>query len=153
EWARRRAATPTAARGPSSRAAETRRGQRRRTRLAARPGQRPRPRRPSLKRPRPTRPRMPRSLKRPRSPRRRPPRRRVRPDPRMTPSPEDVRDMPAIDSGGGHVRLRLDIAYDGTDFAGWATQAGQRTVAGVLEEALSTVFRTALQLRGAGRAD
>ncbi|MGV0684378.1 tRNA pseudouridine(38-40) synthase TruA [Mycolicibacterium thermoresistibile] len=71
----------------------------------------------------------------------------------MTPSPEDVRDMPAIDSGGGHVRLRLDIAYDGTDFAGWATQAGQRTVAGVLEEALSTVFRTALQLRGAGRTD
>ena len=61
--------------------------------------------------------------------------------------------MPAIDSGGGHVRLRLDIAYDGTEFAGWAAQAGQRTVAGVLDEALSTVFRTPVQLRAAGRTD
>jgi tRNA pseudouridine38-40 synthase len=62
-------------------------------------------------------------------------------------------DEPAIDSGGGFVRLRLDIAYDGTEFAGWAVQAGQRTVAGVLEDALSTVFRTPVQLRAAGRTD
>jgi tRNA pseudouridine38-40 synthase len=60
---------------------------------------------------------------------------------------------PAIDSGGGFVRLRLDIAYDGTEFAGWAVQAGQRTVAGVLDEALSTVFRVPVQLRAAGRTD
>ncbi|MGV0792791.1 tRNA pseudouridine(38-40) synthase TruA [Mycolicibacterium sp. XJ1819] len=60
---------------------------------------------------------------------------------------------PAIDSGGGFVRLRLDIAYDGTDFAGWALQAGQRTVAGVLDEALSTVFRVPVTLRAAGRTD
>ncbi|BBZ49386.1 tRNA pseudouridine(38-40) synthase TruA [Mycobacterium heidelbergense] len=51
------------------------------------------------------------------------------------------------------VRLRLDIAYDGTEFAGWADQAGQRTVAGVLDEALTTVFRTPVRLRGAGRTD
>ncbi len=51
------------------------------------------------------------------------------------------------------VRLRLDIAYDGTDFAGWATQAGHRTVAGVLDEALTTVFRTPVRLRAAGRTD
>jgi tRNA pseudouridine38-40 synthase len=62
-------------------------------------------------------------------------------------------DEPAILSGGGFVRLRLDIAYDGTDFAGWAVQAGQRTVAGVLADALSTVFRTPVQLRAAGRTD
>ena len=61
--------------------------------------------------------------------------------------------MPATDSGGGHVRLRLDIAYDGTDFAGWAVQAGQRTVAGVLNDALSTVFRVPAQLFAAGRTD
>jgi tRNA pseudouridine38-40 synthase len=61
--------------------------------------------------------------------------------------------MPAIDSGGGLVRLRLDIAYDGTDFAGWALQVGQRTVAGTLDEALSTVFRTPVQCRAAGRTD
>ena len=50
-------------------------------------------------------------------------------------------------------RLRLDIAYDGTEFAGWAVQAGQRTVAGVLGEALTTVFRTSVQVRAAGRTD
>jgi tRNA pseudouridine38-40 synthase len=60
---------------------------------------------------------------------------------------------PAIDSGGGFVRLRLDIAYDGTEFAGWAVQAGLRTVAGVLDDALSTVFRMPVQLRAAGRTD
>jgi tRNA pseudouridine38-40 synthase len=62
---------------------------------------------------------------------------------------------PAIDSGGGlvHVRLRLDIAYDGTDFAGWATQAGQRTVAGVIDDALSRVFRNPVLTRAAGRTD
>jgi tRNA pseudouridine38-40 synthase len=51
------------------------------------------------------------------------------------------------------VRLRLDIAYDGTEFAGWAIQAGQRTVAGVLDEALTTVFRTPVRLYAAGRTD
>jgi tRNA pseudouridine38-40 synthase len=60
---------------------------------------------------------------------------------------------PAIDSGGGFVRLRLDIAYDGTEFAGWAVQAGQRTVAGILDDAFSTVFRVPVQLRAAGRTD
>lgn len=62
-------------------------------------------------------------------------------------------NKPAIDTGGGLVRLRLDIAYDGTEFAGWAVQAGRRTVAGVLDEALSTVFRTPVVLRAAGRTD
>ena len=64
-----------------------------------------------------------------------------------------MNDAPAIDADGGCVRLRLDIAYDGTDFAGWATQAGQRTVAGLLDEAFSTVFRTSVRLRAAGRTD
>jgi tRNA pseudouridine38-40 synthase len=71
----------------------------------------------------------------------------------MPTSPSDMNDRPAIDSGGGFVRLRLEIAYDGTEFAGWAVQAGQRTVAGVLDEAMSTVFRVPVQLRAAGRTD
>ncbi len=62
-------------------------------------------------------------------------------------------NVPVTGSGGGHVRIRLDIAYDGTDFAGWAAQDGHRTVAGVLDEALSTVFRTPVRVFGAGRTD
>jgi tRNA pseudouridine38-40 synthase len=62
-------------------------------------------------------------------------------------------DGPAIGADGGTVRLRLDISYDGTDFAGWAVQAQHRTVAGVLDDALSTVFRTPVRLFGAGRTD
>ncbi len=40
----------------------------------------------------------------------------------------------------GQTRYRLDIAYDGTNFNGWATQPGLRTVQGVLEDALSLVL-------------
>ncbi|MER7115300.1 tRNA pseudouridine(38-40) synthase TruA [Saccharomonospora azurea] len=48
------------------------------------------------------------------------------------------RSEPAIPSGeGGLARLRIDLAYDGTDFSGWARQPGRRTVQGVLEDALS----------------
>jgi len=49
---------------------------------------------------------------------------------------------PAVDPDGGSVRLRLDLGYDGTGFRGWAVQPGQRTVAGLLEQALATVLRT-----------
>jgi tRNA pseudouridine38-40 synthase len=61
--------------------------------------------------------------------------------------------MPTSPSDMGASRLRVDIAYDGTDFAGWAVQAGQRTVAGVLDDALSTVFRVTVTVRAAGRTD
>ncbi|MFG2002692.1 tRNA pseudouridine(38-40) synthase TruA [Spirillospora sp. NPDC048911] len=39
------------------------------------------------------------------------------------------------------VRLRLDISYDGSGFAGWARQPGQRTVQGVIEDALARLLR------------
>lgn len=39
------------------------------------------------------------------------------------------------------VRVRLDLSYDGTDFAGWAFQHDQRTVQGELEKALATICR------------
>jgi tRNA pseudouridine38-40 synthase len=39
------------------------------------------------------------------------------------------------------VRVRLDLGYDGRDFAGWARQPGRRTVAQVLEEALGRALR------------
>ncbi|WHU48415.1 tRNA pseudouridine(38-40) synthase TruA [Gordonia sp. L191] len=60
----------------------------------------------------------------------------------------------ATDSGnGGFVRLRFDIGYDGTDFAGWARQVGQRSVCGVLEDTLATVLRVPIRLTVAGRTD
>ena len=39
------------------------------------------------------------------------------------------------------MRLRIDLGYDGTDFHGWASQPGLRTVQAVLEEALRVVLR------------
>src|SRR5947209_10769205 len=51
------------------------------------------------------------------------------------------------------VVLRLDLAYDGTRFRGWARQPGQRTVEGVLQETLERVLRHAPELSVAGRTD
>lgn len=51
------------------------------------------------------------------------------------------------------MRLRLDIAYDGTDFHGWAVQPGRRTVAAVLGEALATLVRAPVPMAVAGRTD
>ena len=52
------------------------------------------------------------------------------------------------------VRVRLDLAYQGTAFAGWATQPGLRTVQGVLEEGLGQVLRgDPPRLTVAGRTD
>ena len=59
---------------------------------------------------------------------------------------------PTVDESA--VRLRLDLAYDGTDFSGWADQPGRRTVQGTLEAALATVTRLpAVRLTVAGRTD
>ena len=47
----------------------------------------------------------------------------------------------------------LTIEYDGTDFSGWATQPGRRTIQGELEAALGTVLRRPVALTVAGRTD
>jgi tRNA pseudouridine38-40 synthase len=62
-------------------------------------------------------------------------------------------DEPATVPGGGLVRLRLRITYDGTALHGWARQPAQRTVQGDLEAALSTVLRCPVELTVAGRTD
>ncbi|TDC99558.1 tRNA pseudouridine(38-40) synthase TruA [Nonomuraea deserti] len=53
------------------------------------------------------------------------------------------------------VRLRLDLAYDGTEFSGWARQPGRRTVQGEIEQALGRILRLGepAQLTVAGRTD
>ena len=65
-------------------------------------------------------------------------------------------DEPAAPFGdGGLVRVRLDLAYDGTAFAGWARQRDQRTVQAVVEDALGVVLRLTSppSLTVAGRTD
>jgi tRNA pseudouridine38-40 synthase len=49
--------------------------------------------------------------------------------------------------------VRLTLAYDGSGFRGWAQQKGQRTVEGVLRDALSRFLGSAPQLSVAGRTD
>lgn len=51
------------------------------------------------------------------------------------------------------MRIRIDLAYDGTDFHGWAVQPGLRTVEGELTLALSTILRRDVALTVAGRTD
>ncbi len=52
------------------------------------------------------------------------------------------------------VRLRLDVAYDGSGFSGWASQPGRRTVQATVESALTTVLRISrARLSVAGRTD
>lgn len=53
------------------------------------------------------------------------------------------------------LRVRIDLAYDGTDFSGWAAQPGRRTVEGELSAALTTLLRARepVRLTVAGRTD
>jgi tRNA pseudouridine38-40 synthase len=50
-------------------------------------------------------------------------------------------------------RYRLDIEYDGSAFAGWQRQAGQRSVQEAIESALRAFCGEAVPIRGAGRTD
>lgn len=51
------------------------------------------------------------------------------------------------------MRLRLDIAYDGTHFRGWAKQPTLRTVQGTIEQAIARIVGSDVQLVVAGRTD
>ena len=56
----------------------------------------------------------------------------------------------------GLTRFRVDFAYDGTDFTGWAKQPGHRTVQGELLAAMTTIFgdtENDFGMRVAGRTD
>jgi tRNA pseudouridine38-40 synthase len=59
------------------------------------------------------------------------------------------------DPAPGFVRVRLDLAYDGAGFSGWARQRSRRTVQGELEDAIRTVLRLdgPVELTVAGRTD
>lgn len=49
--------------------------------------------------------------------------------------------------------IRLDLAYDGTDFRGFAKQPGMRTIQGSLEDALRRILGAVPRISVAGRTD
>ncbi|MBN2898413.1 MAG: tRNA pseudouridine(38-40) synthase TruA [Clostridia bacterium] len=49
--------------------------------------------------------------------------------------------------------IKLVIGYNGTHFSGWQRQQRKRTVQGVIEQALSQLFKTNIEIDGAGRTD
>jgi tRNA pseudouridine38-40 synthase len=61
--------------------------------------------------------------------------------------------QPTLFPESGFRRLRIDIAYDGTRFSGWATQPGRRTMQDLVEEAISRISRTDIESIVAGRTD
>ncbi|MFC7442629.1 tRNA pseudouridine(38-40) synthase TruA [Laceyella putida] len=50
-------------------------------------------------------------------------------------------------------KIKLHIAYDGTDFSGFQRQPGQRTIQGELENALAILTREEVEIHGSGRTD
>ena len=60
---------------------------------------------------------------------------------------------PTLYPESGFRRLRIDLAYDGTNFSGWAIQPDRRTVQEVVETALSTVAQSPAPTIVAGRTD
>ena len=49
--------------------------------------------------------------------------------------------------------FRLTLEYDGSRYSGWQEQINARTVQGELKQAATDLFRTDLELQGAGRTD
>ncbi len=60
---------------------------------------------------------------------------------------------PTLYPESGFLRLRLDIAYDGTNFSGWAKQPDRRTCQELLESTISKIARFKVETVVAGRTD
>ena len=50
-------------------------------------------------------------------------------------------------------RIRLTVAYDGTDYCGWQVQPNGITVEGILNRALSELTGEEIRVTGASRTD
>ena len=49
--------------------------------------------------------------------------------------------------------LKTTVAYEGSDFAGWQVQPGQRTIQGEIETALAELEGAPVKVHGSGRTD
>jgi len=61
--------------------------------------------------------------------------------------------QPTLNPESGFRRLKIDLSYDGTNFAGWAKQPDQRTIQFEIEDALSRMTRHQVNTVVAGRTD
>ena len=61
--------------------------------------------------------------------------------------------QPTLYPESGFRRLRINIAYDGTAFFGWATQPDKRTIQDLVEEAVARISRGDVESVVAGRTD
>jgi len=61
--------------------------------------------------------------------------------------------QPTLFPESGFRRLRIDIAYDGTAFFGWAAQPDRRTIQDLVEEAIARISRSDVESVVAGRTD
>jgi len=50
-------------------------------------------------------------------------------------------------------RVRITLAYDGTDFHGWQMQPGLPTIQGTLQDVLSEIEKAPVHVEGSGRTD
>jgi tRNA pseudouridine38-40 synthase len=60
---------------------------------------------------------------------------------------------PTLYPESGFLRLRIDLAYDGTNFSGWGKQPDRRTVQEEVEKALTTATQSKIETIVAGRTD
>lgn len=51
------------------------------------------------------------------------------------------------------IRIKLTLAYDGTEYCGWQYQPNDRTVQGELEKALAVILGESPRVHGSGRTD
>ncbi len=60
---------------------------------------------------------------------------------------------PTLFPEGGFLRLKIKLAYDGTNFSGWAKQPDRRTLQEEFEKAFATIARQRCESIVAGRTD